>query len=71
MLRAQLSTQSWGEISYKHPVLNKQAGLFKGCVCYGFASLFCMSKREHLRNEEKCFLFHLKSFFINSLHCFI
>ena len=21
---------------------------FKGCVCYIFASLFCMSKREHL-----------------------
>ena len=34
---------------------------FKGCVCYNFANLFCMSKKEHLRNKEKCFLFHFKS----------
>ena len=33
----------------------------KGCVRYIFASLFCMSKREHLRNKEKCFLFHFES----------
>ena len=33
---------------------------FKGCVRYIFASLF-MSKREHLRNKEKCFLFHFES----------
>ena len=26
-----------------------------------FASLFRMSKREHLRNKEKCFLFHFES----------
>ena len=29
--------------------------------CYIFASLFCMSKRDHLRNKEKCFLFHFES----------
>ena len=32
----------------------------KGCVRYIFASFFCMSKREHLWNKEKCFLFHFK-----------
>ena len=36
----------------------------KGCVRYIFASLFCMSKREHLRNKEKCFLFHFESSFV-------
>ena len=35
--------------------------LFTGCIRYIFASLFCMSKRQHLRNKEKCFLFHFKS----------
>ena len=35
--------------------------LFKGCVRYIFPSLFFTSKREHLWNEAKCFLFHLKS----------
>ena len=35
----------------------------KGCVCYIFASLFCMSKREHLWKKEKSFLFHFKSSF--------
>ena len=40
----------------------KKAGL-KGCVRYIFASLFYMSKREHLWNKEKCFLFHLESSF--------
>ena len=33
---------------------------FKGCVCYIFFSLLCMSKREYLWNREKCFLFHFK-----------
>ena len=32
----------------------------KGRVCYIFTSLFCKFKEEHLRNKEKCFLFHLK-----------
>ena len=36
---------------------------FKGCVCYIFANLFFMSKREHLWNKEECFLFHLESSF--------
>ena len=31
---------------------------FLGCVRYILATLFCMSKREHLWNKEKCFLFH-------------
>ena len=34
----------------------------QGCVCYIFASLFCISKREHLGNKEKCFLFHFESY---------
>ena len=33
----------------------------KGCVRYIFASLFCISKGEHLRNKEKCVLFPFKS----------
>ena len=37
--------------------------LFKGCVCYIFASLFFKSKQEHLLNQEKCFLFHFKTCF--------
>ena len=36
---------------------------FKGCACHIFASLFFMSKREHLWNKEKCFLFHFESSF--------
>ena len=36
---------------------------FKGCVRYIFANLFFKSKREHLWNLEKCFLFHFKSSF--------
>ena len=35
----------------------------KGCVCYICASLFFESKRKHLSNYEKCFLFHFKSSF--------
>ena len=37
--------------------------LFKGCARYIFASLLCMSKREHFWNKEKCFLFHFESSF--------
>ena len=33
----------------------------KGCVCYIFASLFCMSNRKYFRNKEKCFLFHFEN----------
>ena len=36
---------------------------FKGCVRYIFASLFCMSKREHLWNKEKVFFFSLRRVF--------
>ena len=33
----------------------------EGCVRYIFACLFCMSKREHSRNKEKCFYFTSKA----------
>ena len=46
------------KISYK-----EHEHVLKGCVSYIFASLFCMSKREHLRNKGKCFLFHFESSF--------
>ena len=35
--------------------------IIKGCVSYIFTSLFCMSKKEYLRNKEKCFSFHFES----------
>ena len=35
----------------------------KGFVRYIFTSLFYASKKEHLLNKEKCFLFHLESSF--------
>ena len=38
----------------------KIALYIKGCDHYFFASLFCNFKGEHLRNKEKCFLFHSK-----------
>ena len=41
---------------------------FKGCVCYIFFSLLCMSKREYLWNREKCFLFHFKISFYSWDH---
>ena len=37
--------------------------LIKGCVCYIFASLLCMPKREHILNKKKCFLFCFKNSF--------
>ena len=56
--------------TFKYPVVDPKArtyvycfALFKGCVCYIFASLFFKSKGEHLGNKEKCFLFHFKSSF--------
>ena len=36
---------------------------FHGCVCYIFAGLLFRSKREHLLNYEKYFLFHFQSSF--------
>ena len=36
---------------------------FKGCVRYIIPSLFFMSKKEHLWNKEKYFLFHFESSF--------
>ena len=37
--------------------------VFKGCVHCIFTRLILKSKREHLWNLEKCFLFHFKSSF--------
>ena len=37
--------------------------ILKDCVHYIFASLFCLSKRQHLWNKEKCFLFNFESSF--------
>ena len=37
--------------------------MIKGCAHYIFASLFCISKREHPWNQEKCFLFQFESSF--------
>ena len=36
------------------------------CVSYIFASLFCISKREHLWNKEKCFFISLWKIFLFS-----
>ena len=46
---------------------NDSADAFKGCVRYIFASLFCMSKREHFWNKEKCFLFNFESSWDNQV----
>ena len=61
----------WYKMNVKHPIfvlpLFSIKNIFyykidfKGCVRYICASLFCMSKREHLRNKEKYFLFHFES----------
>ena len=40
---------------------NAMFTLLEGFVFYNLAGLFYKSKREHLWNSEKCFLFHLKS----------
>ena len=45
--------------SMKKPIQNK----VKGCTHYIFASLFFKSKKEHLWNLKKCFLFHFKNSF--------
>ena len=44
----------------QHTFPNFETAL-KGCVCYIFASMYCMFKREHLRNKEKCFLLLFES----------
>ena len=38
--------------------------IFKGCVRYNFASLFCKFKWEYLWNKVKCFLFLLWKLFL-------
>ena len=48
----------------KPPMIGwSKARTLKGCVHYIFASLFFMSKREHLWNKEECFSFHQESSF--------
>ena len=37
--------------------------IYTSFICYIFVSVFCISKREHLWNEEKCFQFHFESSF--------
>ena len=34
--------------------------MFRDCVCYIFASFFCMSKRAFVK-QEKCFLVNLEN----------
>ena len=42
----------------------KIGSLIKGCVRFVYASLFFMSRREHLRSKEKLFYFTLKAHFV-------
>ena len=49
---------------YLHVFVNIISRVYGGgCVRYIFASLFFKSKRQHLSNQEKCFLFRFKSSF--------
>ena len=43
----------------------------KGCVCYIFASLFCKSKGQHLRNKENVFSFTSKALFVLEITSFL
>ena len=51
------------KINFSTPRIEKIRKELKGCVRYIFACLFCLSKREHLWNKGKCFLFHFESSF--------
>ena len=42
----------------------------KGCVRYIFASLFCMSKRERLRNNENTLYFTSKALLVREKSTF-
>ena len=53
-------SRDWKNLRYIMEDINK---LVKACFRYIFTSLFCMSKREHLWNKEKCFSFHFESSF--------
>ena len=48
---------------YKNGLKNVDINL-KGCVCYIFASLFSMSKRQHSLNKENIFYFTSKAIFV-------
>ena len=50
-------------VSFIFAFQEHQKCVIKGCVHYIFAILFCMSKRKHFRNKEKCFLFHFEKSF--------
>ena len=49
-------------ILFKHNVF--KPFIFKGWERYIFASLFCMSEREHFWNKKKKFFFSLQNFFL-------
>ena len=51
-------------IKNQHTYIIYQYNVLKGCVCYIFACLYCISKREHLRNKEKCFFISLQKFIL-------
>ena len=53
--------QTWK--NWPFPLSFSLCSTFKGCVCYTFTSLFCMSKRKDLWNTEKCFMFYFKGSF--------
>ena len=50
------------DVKMNGSVVEKKSS-FKGCVNYIFASLISLSKGEHFRQKEKCFLFHFESTF--------
>ena len=45
----------------KNKAETNSEGTVKGCVRYTFASLFFVSKREHLWKKKKYFLFHFEN----------
>ena len=58
----------WWIQANPHSLIFSKTGLFlllvifvKGCVWYIFASLFCMSEREPMKQGKMFFLFHFKS----------
>ena len=51
-------------IDLRNLITSLITSLFKDCVRYIFAILFCMSESEHLRNKENVFYFTLKALFV-------
>ena len=44
----QVGRISWSVICHSHAIIMSMYKLFKSCVCYIFASLFCKPKGDHL-----------------------